>query len=383
MNFLEKPIYQLLKKEPFFANFLLGATLLFDMPNVGTAGCRILKGEVQFIFNTKFMESLVPNEQIAIIKHEIFHVLLDHCGTRGGGQSNMMVKNYAMDCAINQHIEGLPAGGVTLQTMEKLTGKSLLPFETWEYYYEQLKQAAKDKGEPHNHDVMHGAGDGKEGAGNPKGEELSAAQKAQNQAAVKDLANKAAKAAAGNVSQAISNILGTLNKGAKLNWKQQLRNIIASARSIKRKPTRMRANRRFELDMPGYKKKRELIVGVCTDSSGSVSDEAYMAFMTEIHTIAKQTTVTYLVHADCEVKKVEVIKGGKPKPGVLSERRGYGGTAYQPAIDECVKRKCDVIIYFGDFDCADKPENPGISFIWVGVGTQRAPGNFGKVLRLD
>lgn len=374
--FIEKLIYELLKTEPFFANFLLGSSISYNNPRVQTAAVSILKGTINFYFNTAYMESKSLPAQKAILKHEILHVLLEHCGGSRNPdyQKNHMAKNVAMDCAINQYITDLPEGGVTLASLEKMVGQKLQPYECWEYYYDQMKQKAKENGpgdgEPHDHDIMF------------EGEGDSEAQQAQNKAAIKDLANKAASASAGNVPEHVAKLLGSLNKDQKVNWKQQLRNLVASARSITRKPTRKRANRRFELEQPGHKKDKKLILGVCFDVSGSVSDESLQEFFNEAYHLAKQTTKTYLIQADCEINKVELVKNGKAKPSQLQTRYGSGGTAYQPAIDKCMELDCDAIIYFGDMDAADVPKNPKIPFIWVRVGSQPPPGNFGKVIDL-
>lgn len=378
MSILDQPLYDLLQSEPFFANFLLGAKIILDDLKVPTAGACVIKGQICFCFNTEFFNKLSRLEKAAVIKHEIMHVLLDHCGMRGGGTINRTAKNIAMDCAINQHITNLPNDCVDLLQVEKLVNRKLQPLESWEYYYEAMKnECEKQKkegkdGEPHNHDYMD-----QSETGVPMESETAI-----NKAAVRDAANKAVNASAGKVPESLSSILSNLNKIAQLPWKQLLRNFVAKARSINTQPTRLKIHRRFELEQPGRKKIKKLVLGVCTDSSGSVSDEAYAKFMSEIAIIAKSTTITYLVHADCEVQKVDIIKGGKPKANMLGARHGGGGTAYQPAIDRCKKLGCDAIIYFGDFDCADTPVNPGLPFLWVGVGQQEAPAAFGKVLRL-
>jgi predicted metal-dependent peptidase len=365
----EKLIYRLLKSEPFFANFLLSAKLVLNEPRIQTAGASVQKGQIVFYFNPEFMTKHPIEEQMNIMKHEVFHVLLDHCGNRNGGKGNKMAKNIAMDCAINQHLRPLPKDCITLQSVEKMVKKNLKPLECWEYYYDQMKQACKDSSEPHDHDMME------EGEETPE-------EEAMRKATVKDAAAKAWSASAGNVPEALSGIIAKMNAPAQLPWKQVLRNFVANARVVLTKPSRLKPHRRFELDQPGRKKLRKLILGVCVDSSGSVSDEAYAKFMNEIASLSKNTSITYLVHADCEVQRVSVIKGGKPKKGELSERHGNGGTAYQPAINECLKRDCDAIIYFGDMDAADKPKNPGVPFIWVRVGNSTPPGAFGKILDL-
>lgn len=380
-NKIERVVYELFKTEPFFANFLLACNIVYDDPKVTRAACSIQRGDIYYYFNSDYFFALTLTQQIAVLKHETMHILLDHCGGRTKSHINHAAKNVAMDCAINQNIAGLPDDCVTLESMEKMVGKSLAKNECWEYYYEMMKDKAKENskgkgtGEPHDHDKME-EGDG---TITIESEEAGAEYR---RAVVKDKLNKAVAASAGNVSNSIQEILNKLNKPSQVPWKQKLRNLVASARATTTKSTWQKSHRRFDLDAPGRKKDRKLVIGVCADSSGSVSDAAYSAFMNEIANIAKQTTITYVIHADCEVQKVDIIKNGKPADRVLSQRHGNGGTAYQPAIDKAVSLGCDAIIYFGDFDCADTPKNPGKPFIWVGVGSQVAPGNFGQVLRI-
>lgn len=371
-NVLEKTLYHLLKEEPFFANFLLASKVVYDHPEIKTAACGFKNNRITFYFNTEFYLALSLTERIAVLKHEILHVLLDHVGNRMYGVENLQAKNIAMDCANNQYITGLPKDCVTLEGVSKLCKKQLPPFETWEYYYHQIKDSVEnDPNAKHDHDVMDGEG------------EISDSEASMRKAAVRDQADKAIKASKGKIPDGVGKILSQLNEAAKVNWKQQLRNIVSSSRVVQTKPSRQKVHRRFELDQPGRKKDKRLVLGVCVDSSGSVSDESFAMFMNEVYHIAKMTSVTYLLHADAEVQKVEVIKGGKAKKEKLAERHGNGGTAYQPAITECMKRQCDVIVYLGDMDASDTPNNPGVPFVWVRVGKQNPPGNFGRVIDLE
>lgn len=372
---IESVIYNLLKNEPFYANFLLASKFVFNNPEVERAACGFHQNNITFYFNLEYFKTLTLPQRIAVCKHEVLHVIFDHLGNRMYGMNNRQAKNYAMDCAINQFIPNLPGNCVTLESMSKLCNENLSAKEAWEYYYHKLKDFVEKKSnEKHDHDQMSpNEGDG----------EMSEGQESIRRAVVKDIVNKSTKSAAGNIPEEITKVLAELNKAGKVNWKQQLRNIVSSSRVVQTKPSRLKVHRRFELDQPGRKKDKKLTLGVCVDSSGSVSDESFQSFMTEIYHIAKMTSVAYLIHADCEVQKVEVIKGGKAKNGVLTSRHGNGGTAYQPAITECKKRQCDVIIYFGDMDAADIPSNPGVPFVWVRVGKQNPPAKFGKIVDLD
>lgn len=378
MNFLEKPIYNLLQKEPFFANFFLGSQILFDNKDVERAAVRIYNNDVQFMFNTEFMKSLTIEQQMEIIKHETLHVVFEHIYSyRYGSYVNKDAKNVAMDCAINQFLKNLPGECITLEFVEKICNKKLTPKESWEYYYEQMKEALKDSGKSNDHDHMEASGT--DADGNPID---GATNEAVNRAIIRDKVNKAVKTSAGNIPEGLESIISAMNQGPKVNWKQQLRNLVASSRCVQTKSSRMKTHRRFELEQPGKKKKRKLVLGVCADSSGSVSDESYSIFLNEIKSIAKSTTKTYLIHADCVVQKIDTIKEGKAKGDVLKKRHGCGGTAYSPAIEKCMQLGCDAIIYFGDADASDVPKNPGVPFIWVIVGSQEPPGNFGRVIRI-
>lgn len=371
-SILEKPIYQLLHNEPFFANFLLGSNIIYNDKQVTRAACSIRQNKICFYINTDWYGALPLKEQVSVLKHEVLHILLDHVGTRMTDTSNRQAKNIAMDCAINQYIADLPSDCVTLESTSKMCKKELAPFETWEYYYQQMKDFVENNSnEANDHDVMDG-----EGVPFETDSQL-------RRAIVRDQAEKATKASKGLLSDAVSKILQQMNDKSQVNWKQQFRNIIFSSRVTQTKPSRLKVHRRFELDQPGRKKDKRLVLGVCVDSSGSVSDEAFAMFMSEIYHVAKMTSVTYVIHADTEVHKVDVIKGGKAKKEALTKRHCQGGTAYQPAIDEAMKKECDVVVYFGDLDCADTPTNPGVPFIWVRVGKQDPPGNFGKVIDLD
>lgn len=374
MNSLEKPIYELLKTEPFFANFLLGAKITFDKVGVPTAGVRIVRDHIEFVINTEFFFTKPLPEQVAILKHEIMHVLLNHCGSRGG-VLDPTAKNIAMDCAINQYLPEIK-DGVTLATVSTFCKRKLLPMETYEYYYEHIKKAREKKGGgediSNDHSFMEGDDAGL----------LPPAEAELQKAVIKNAIQKAMQASCGAAPSSLQRLFADFNKPAQLPWKQILRNFIANARSVSTIPTRLKPHRRFDFDQPGKKKLRKLVLGVCVDESGSVSDESFVKFMNEIKTVAKSTTVTYIVHADSEVHKVDTIKDGKAKSGVLGVRHATGGTMYAPAINECIKKGCDAILYFGDMDSSDTPKNPGVPFLWVRVGSSEPPGKFGRILDL-
>lgn len=367
MKNIEKSIKMLLDSNAFYAHFFLNSKISYNHYGVKTAGACVTQSGTQLIFNTEFVESLTTEELCGVVEHEVLHILFDHVhAMKYDKYLDKHIANIAMDLSINQYIKNLPKDCVSLSSIKKITGLDLEPLQNWEYYYQKLmdKKEELEKTYPIDDHDLQVSDQCKEGEGRE---------------VLRDAIDKAIKASRGNVPSHILKVFDTLSSESKVPWKQVLANFIARATASTSKNTRKKTNRRFGIDQPGKIKQRELTLGVCTDSSGSVSDESYQQFMAEIIRISKICGTTFIIDADCTVQNVEKIKKNKP---VKTERHGSGGTAYQPAIDECKKLKCDAIVYFGDFDCADKPENPGLPFLWVGVGDQPPPASFGSVIRI-
>lgn len=376
MNNIETSVNQLLRTKPFYAHFFLNSIQSYDSKKVPTAGVGINNGRTEFHWNNEWLNKLSPTELKGVIEHEVMHVLYEHITfDYKGNKVNPSNANLAQDCAINQFIEGLPACAVTLQSLEKSLGKKLKPKQTWKYYYNEITQFAKNNPDKCLPDTGLDSHDWGDSNGAPKSE----AEVASSRAAIKNAIDQAIKQSKGNVPKEVLEILDSFKSEPKLPWRTILSNFVARSRSVIKIPTRTRRNRRFGLKAPGFKVKKELTLAVCVDSSGSVDNDQFKAFMNEICRISTMCSKVYLIEADCVVQKVSVLKKKAPE----FKRHSSGGTAYQPAIDEAIRRGCDAIAYFGDMDSADVPNNPGKPFLWVIVGEQNPPADFGAVVRLE
>lgn len=369
-NFLEESVYTLLQSERWYAYFILESRISYDSYGVKTAAATIVGGVPMLIFNTEFMNSLTKLQAVAVVKHEILHLLMSHHSRHNKGFTSHAI-NIAMDCAINQYITGLPDSSISVESLEKICGKPLLRLETSEYYLHQMAEAEKNKkgcfeclNTTDDHDLVV--------PGSETSEEM-------RKMAVKATSEKALGRSAGMVPDGISKILGELQANT-LDWKSILRNFISRNASSKTLLTRKKLHRRFGLDQPGRKKKKELILGICMDVSGSVPDMDVQKFYAELSSMLPSTSAAWLVQADCVIQSVEKITKASQ---LKVQRNGNGGTAYGPAIEACKAKKCDAIIYFGDLDCADTPTDPGVNFLWVTTGSDTKPGNFGSLVRLS
>lgn len=372
MNILEQSIKYLLDTKPFYANFFLNSKIMFDKPGVERAGAAMTKSGPVMIFNRAFLATLSKETTAAVIEHETLHLLFEHTYEMKSSSYDRQRMNVAMDISINQYIDHLDIEHCSLEQAREESGINLLPEQTWHYYYNSLKAISDKKIERFkivdSHGNQYEVIADKEWASTDEGKQ-----------ALRTAVDEAIKASNGNVPQELTKIFDSLRSESKISWKQVLANFIARSTSSISKSTVKRPNRRFGLKVPGKTKKRLLTLGVCIDSSGSINDDQYDQFMTEIVRLSSICSKVHIVEADCTVQRVETVKKGK-KPEL--KRKGFGGTAYQPAITKCLELDCDAIVYFGDMDSADKPNNPHKPFLWVISGHQSPPGDFGGKIYL-
>lgn len=371
MKIIEKTIHKLLETNPFYAHFFLNCEIKYDVPKLATAAVRVTDRNVQMMFNTEFISKLTVNELCAVIEHETLHILFEHISAHKRDKTLVhKVANIAMDCSINQYIKNLPENCVTLKGLSELIEEPLEAEQAWEYYYSKIMQSKKMQDAIEKAKTMDDHGEWEDGDTIIDGA---------GKVIARATAEAALKAAKGQAPLMVQKALNGLRETSKTPWQQILANFVSKATSNTSKNTRKKRNRRFGIEQPGKVKKRELTLGVCVDSSGSISDEAYTMFMAEISKIAQYCTKVYIIDADSEVHNVaELKKGDKPK----LIRYGSGGTAYTPAIKKCLDLKVDAVVYFGDGDCADSPLNPQMPFLWALVGGQEPPATFGSVVRL-
>lgn len=379
----------------FYAHFLMRMNIEF-VNQVGgypvkTAGVNITD-QINFYVNPEFFLSLGYDgceEQQELIIHEIEHIVYLH-PLRGkellekssNQQNDHHLFNLTCDAAINIPLTSLTANhGVTFdrlneemkkyKTKLRLSEKDVAETNFW-----KLRQFQEEQGENLPQNMGQGAGGetddhGMWGQGECASEEVAKAM-------VKDATNKAVESTgAGNLPSHIARQVAELNKSV-VNWKRELQQFAVRTIKFSREKTRNKLNRRFGIYQQGSRKKPEVKLAVCVDSSGSVGDDAFTQFFAEIEKIVSMGVEITVIDADCSVAAVYDYKKGKG-----AKRYGNGGTAYQPAITKAKELRVDGIIYFGDMDSADKPKNPGVPFLWCIVGKQSPPADWGRKVYIE
>jgi predicted metal-dependent peptidase len=381
MNNIEKfqrAAYSLIQNDRYYGNLLLECRTILDYPMKHRAAVTSRGGQPVLLFSAQALQEHNVRQICGMIKHELMHIILDHLKVNtvsaDGFWDDSTARNIAQDCMINQDIYELhDTSRVTVEDLSKTLGVELDRYQTSQYYFEQMMAQIKDKRDElkklaeqafddHNFEDPMADGD------------------FQKQAGFFNAMRRAANKSAGNIPQEVMEALDAIQGQMETPWQALLANFVARQISQTRIPTRKKLNRRYAHLTPGHKKERELCLALCIDESGSMSEEWLGKIYDQIQQLLTSQGLLHIIHADCEVAAVETLKKGDRFNFV---RRSNGGTAYDPAIKKAVELNVDAIIYFGDMDTADTPEDPGIPVLWITTSNNiTKPGNFGEMVRL-
>lgn len=379
----ESAVIELLSTKAFFAKLIMSMKKDFTFPRP-TAGVSIRSTGITLHINPSFFNSLSRSERVGVLIHECLHILNGHFMRFNNFQDeDRELANVACDIAINQFIPEIPKviktvmpDGKILEgrpaTYEELskTIKGLEPKMNAEYYFNKIKQYQEENGggKGEKYEIVDDHGEWDKTDLTPEQEEKF----------IKKHVKAILETCSDQERQIVDKtIIDELYK-SEVDWKAQLRNFFANSEEMITIATRKRRNRRYGILQPGNKTDPKLNIAIAVDTSGSISDEQLNMFFGEISRIYDENTmVLHIIEADMKVQNFY-----KYKKGMKIEASGRGGTAYQGAINKAKELKADAILYMGDMDTSDTPENPRVPFLWVICGSQNPPANFGRSLYL-
>ena len=228
VGLITPPYSSNLQSKPFYAHFIKNCEREFtkDIPTLGV----YVTDKVHLVINEDFFVSMTTLERIAVLEHEILHLVMTHL-TRFKPKYHK-IWNIACDMAINQYIPNLPKTAVTHQQF-KLQAEKEAEF----YYRELIKKAKKDP------NSCQGEGEGREGQlpGNPdtiddhKIWDKSNSNKDLSKAVVKGAIQQSIKNIKdyGNLPGAVQVELNRLLKEDMVNWKRELNKFINQATIVR------------------------------------------------------------------------------------------------------------------------------------------------------
>lgn len=382
---LEKLFYQMSEEQELhFLSCVFQSMNTFFIPNLpGVAGVSFDKKLKLFklvIDPQKFAALKNDKERVAILIHEVYHILHKHVFIPEEViiARNRMRMNIALDLAINQHIKNLPDFACTLDKFRDKNKKVFSPNLTWEEYYELLDMAEIDKnkcgqsgeGEGEESQDGEGSGEGQGGKGqskgNGKGEDWQPVNFEQQQMdqhewtdadtkerleATRDLIKRSIQKSSFTYSKipdfvqdCLENIESQIKK---LNYKElllrALKNSLPSKDTVK---TWKRPSRRYGELAKGNISGKMPKLAVFIDTSGSISHEEANEFLkitNNFMTTGVSKAVLHMFHTSIYFRE-DIKKNFKVEPTKFQS----GGTDLQEAMDVIAKQKPDLAIILTD-----------------------------------
>lgn len=401
------------------------ASLLSQMKRVKskkleTLGVTIKNGAIELHYNEEWFQTLTAEQARALLEHECMHIVMDHLARRGDKDSKTW--NLATDVAINQMIQGMPKDAISLKSFppemvspheyggsyhyhnDAKDPKKLYPNDIAETYYNTIYQLT-----PEQKQQAQGGGDGGQGQDQENGQGQPPKSKAQQkkdqeqlkhgqgqhelwaQADESMISSEVAKQAVmeaversrGEVPSNIKKRVDEMLQPPKVSWKRLLREFVAASVKAGSKHSWKRVSRRYGEEQKGKLPDRQVSITIAIDTSGSIGQRDYNAFMAEVTNIQScyKSDITVL-ECDAQVGKEYKLTRYKKLDKDFS---GGGGTSFKPPF-QYVKTKnirTDVFIYFTDMEGDFPDHKPPYPTLWVSTNSRERTAPFGEVVKLE
>ncbi|AUR87208.1 HNH endonuclease [Vibrio phage 1.097.O._10N.286.49.B3] len=362
------------------------STILFSLKFNWTDECPTACTDgLNLYVNPAFFEPLSPDERIFLLAHEAWHVAFQHMlRMNSTKKDNFNVWNQATDHYIN--------------IMLIDAGYKMIQGGLADHQYKDQKEWSSDK---IFHHLMQNPGKqdssfqpdfapaGSE-SGGKDGDGKGGVDEADVQRKVEDAIIKASTAAkikgeAGAIPGDIAVSIERLTN-PKLPWNVILQNYMSSF--DKEDFSWKKPNRRYQsqgLYLPSLFSESLGHIGAAVDTSCSVSNHQFSAFITELDDIMENNQPEKLSIIDCDtsIHKIYNLAKGDDLSDVTFH--GRGGTALEPIFDHYNKEenKPLVLIVFSDLECREITEEPDYPVVWVKLPGHGFTPKFGTIIEFD
>lgn len=422
------------KAAPYFTHAVM-SLIPKEAPGLGTMG--VSKNWVLY-WDPEWTAKLEPKQVMAVLIHEVSHVLRDHAGRRESMGAHPKLWNIAADCEINDDIKAM---GLDLPHADSCCFPEkfgLKDGDLAESYYQELRKNAKeiktpgqgdgggqgddegeggggqgdgDKDGPASGQGWCGSGAGrglpdepveKDGKGNVMGRSEVDAKRIIGHTA-KEIQKASAKGQ-GSVPAGWQVWADDILQPAKVPWGKELARQVRGAVAYQAgcvdysysRPSRRQAAYGYGVGRPVMPTLRapKPRVGVALDTSGSMMGDAITQALSEIGGILKavRAEVEFLA-CDCEVHEVQKVR---TMADLQRAAKGGGGTSFVPVFEKLDEmRNPPQILVFCTDGCGDAPAQPPKNVphvIWVLTGSHKQvpyvhsgtkPVSWGKIIEVD
>jgi predicted metal-dependent peptidase len=336
-------------------------------------------------------------EMLALIKHEIYHIMSGHHMRARAlrGSCSSLAVNLAMDISINQYIVNLPNWANTLERTRLSYDVDLKEDQTMEHYAAIIqagldkKKKDKKQGEKSDKDFQEEDYIQREHDSSQAHEVWYSNEQFDGELVKESIKKLAENAVKGKIPESIDELLRNMNRRAEITWRDYLKRLLGTLPSGYKKTVTRRDRRQPDrLDLRGRLSRHIAQIAVAIDISGSITDNELGQVMGEVFTLVKNypSEVT-IIECDSEIRRVYKVNGIKDVKKKVNTR---GATKFSPVFDYMIKNKMKnhVLIYFtdglGEAELTVAPMNRNTIWVLTGKGEElslRKP--FGVVKRLS
>ena len=312
---------KLLIKEPFYGIFMLGLSKKYDssIPTMGVCKNGI---NVELLVNKEFLDSLTEEMALAVLKHELNHILLKHI-FYDDCYPEHTIANYAADCSVNSYIPELQTEPWIYPARFNLNDKESMKF----YYYHFMEHVNPENG-------FNGMDTVDDHSSWRDFKNMSEAEKklveGQIDAQAKQTAEYCKNRMPGSIPGHLKNYIDSLFEilPPVFDWRKYFRRVIGNSIKSYIKSTRYKPSFRFK-GSPGNILKFKPKILVAVDTSGSVGDDDLKEFFSEIHNVYRAGVQVDVVEFDTTITHNFTYKGKSDK----IEIHGRGGTDVSEVIE--------------------------------------------------
>jgi predicted metal-dependent peptidase len=358
----------LMLKEPFYGLFLISLNKELRC-NIETACVTPDKLNIKLCINPEFWLSLDEKTKLAILKHELLHIVFFHLDNFERFP-NKRLYNIAADLEINQYIE-LEYKGEKWDGLEYdqniFKDLNLLPKQGTKYYYEAIQNEIDKNPNGDLANFINGI--------EKDWHDLWKAMEGMNEAEKKliqkqidhqltEIASEMKKKNRGLIPSELESYINGLFEITEpvIDWKSYLRRFASISPKVFTKKTRYKPNKRF-LNNPALKIKQHKHTLVAIDTSGSVSDEEVLEFFNEIHHMYKTGTQVTIIECDAIIQRIYEYNGKLENISV----KGRGGTDFEPVFKYMFehRNRFNNLIYLTDGECSVPETQIKKPILWV------------------
>tara|TARA_B110000014_G_C20087612_1_gene569031 strand:- start:445 stop:1629 length:1185 start_codon:yes stop_codon:yes gene_type:complete len=365
--------------EAFLSTLVLALDTIVE-DGVGTA----CTDGLSIKFDPVFVDTLNDNQLIFLLAHETWHVAFMHmCRV---GDRNFQKWNCAADYVINLMLTDAGYefidGGLLDRRYAGMSAE-----EVYDLLPEQESELPDNVLDGDFKPADGSSESSKDGEGNSPADGNSGMSEQEIEQKIQDAIIKAATSAqmsnqAGSIPGSIAKLVNDI-LNPQLPWQVILANYM-SAKS-KTEKSWSRRNKRFRTTyLPSKLSESMGDVNIYVDASGSVSNDEFSAYISEMHEIreALRPEVMKVISFDTQLKEEFVMEKGEE---LAVDFTGGGGTCIEPVITHAEQQQeVDVSIIFTDgfFSGVDYTKVPN-DILWVIVNNPSWTCPHGTVIHMD